>query len=192
MKCSFAEVFYNIKNVNSGLYLNVDGASTDNGANIQQSDYGGAASQWILKPVGMAGYTIENRYTGKVLNVDGNRVNDGANVQQWDNPGQPASQWTLHSTGVNAYLIKNVNSGLYLNVDGGSFDNMGNVQQWDFQGTASQWSFETTSESQVLAMSFSSQGAMIVTLVGLVAAVVTALLFQRARRSVAEPPMLLG
>lgn len=147
-KCSFQSMVYNIENVNSGKVLNVDGASVDDGANVQQWDYRGAASQWTLQPVGDA-YTIKNAYTGKVLNVDGGSADNGANVQQWDNPAETASHWTLQSAG-DAYTITNVNSGKVLNVAGGGIDNGANVQQWDNpQETSSQWRFQVVQAQQM-------------------------------------------
>ena len=134
---------YTITNVNSGKVLNVEGGSTDNGANVKQWDNPTSLhSQWRIASCGADTGTviITNVNSDKVLNVSGGSTDNGANVQLWDNPESPESQWRIASCDTGTVIITNVHSGKVLNVAGGNKDNGANVKQWDNPESAdSQW-----------------------------------------------------
>ena len=88
--------YYQIINRNSGKVLDVNGASTANGANVQQWAYGGGTNQqWSIAAVSGGYYQIINRNSGKVLDVDGASTADGANVHQWSYGGGTNQQWSI-------------------------------------------------------------------------------------------------
>ena len=87
-----------------GRYDSVDinAASTENGANVQIWDCvnGNAqmfAFQYVKNENGVPYWTIKNNYSGKVLDVNGTAA--GANVQQYAYHGGDNQLWTLKMAG---------------------------------------------------------------------------------------------
>ncbi len=63
--------FYTIKNANSGLLMDVSGASTaDSAGVIQSTSTGSASQQWNIVPVSGQLFKIVNRNSGKVLDMN--------------------------------------------------------------------------------------------------------------------------
>lgn len=92
---------YKIIARNSGKALDVDGASTSNGANVIQYTYGGGDNQkWTITPVGGGYYKIIAKHSGKALDVAG--INNGANIQQWTYGGGANQQWEIVPVNANA------------------------------------------------------------------------------------------
>lgn len=121
-----------IKNRKSGKYLNVSGASRDNGAQIIQwhsrADLNG---RWTMDYKSDGWYAIRSLHSGKVLNVAGANTNRGAKIIQWDNPGASESQWKIVPNGSGWYNIKNRKSGHVLDVVNGNVDSGAAVCQWN-------------------------------------------------------------
>ncbi|MEO7717951.1 MAG: RICIN domain-containing protein [Capsulimonas sp.] len=85
--------WYNIKNVRSGLLMDVDGASTADNAKVQQ--YGNtntAAQRWRLQPWG--NYYLRAENSGKYVGVTG--AGNGAAVVQNPFVAQPWLQWAFN------------------------------------------------------------------------------------------------
>ncbi|MGL4745433.1 MAG: ricin-type beta-trefoil lectin domain protein, partial [Dermatophilaceae bacterium] len=80
-------------NTGSGLCLDVQGASTDNGARVQLWEcHGGAAQRWERRADG----ALINPKSGKCLDAGGS--GDGAPLQIWECDGRgaaPNQQWTV-------------------------------------------------------------------------------------------------
>ncbi|WP_331726630.1 RICIN domain-containing protein [Streptomyces uncialis] len=125
-------------NVNSGKALTVSGASTDNGANVDQWTYYPSQpnQHWHLADTGN-GHSLTNANSGKALTVHGATTDDGANVDQWTYKNQANQHWHLEDTG-NGYKLTNANSGKALTVHGASTDDGGNVDQWSDAGYTNQ------------------------------------------------------
>lgn len=103
---------YRIRNVNSGLYLQVAGAAAKNGTNVQQWEVNGANCQnWILEPTTDPGcsmntdviYTFENAGSGLVMDITDGKMTDNTNVQQWSSNGLNCQKWTLRAFGSGNY-----------------------------------------------------------------------------------------
>jgi prepilin-type N-terminal cleavage/methylation domain-containing protein len=123
----------------SGKGLDVTGASTADGANIQQWTYSGNAQQkWQVTSLGSNQYSILNINSGKSLDVTGASTADGANIQQWTYGGYAQQKWTIMSTDSGYCSILNVNSGKSLDVTGASTADGANIQQWTYSGNAQQ------------------------------------------------------
>lgn len=86
---------YTLVNRNSGKCLDVNGASTADGANVQQwTCNGGQNQRWRVEDAG--GYSrLVNVQSGKVLDVANCGSADGANVQQWAWLNNACQQWRL-------------------------------------------------------------------------------------------------
>merc|ERR1712037_802973 len=124
-----------------GKFLNVHGASYDNGARIILWDNPQMPeTQWYIKSVGGGAFNITNVKSQKSINVAGAEHHNGAWVHQWDNPGVPETQFRLHPVGDGAYTIQAAHSNKYLNVERAENHNGANIIQWDNPGMPeTQW-----------------------------------------------------
>lgn len=138
---------YRIMAKSSGKVLDVMGASTTEGANVQQWDYtGGNNQKWVLRDAGGGYFNIINVNSGKGLDVANASVADGTNVQQWtvEGGGGNNQQWQLVASGAGYYRIINRASGKVLDIESNSGVNGGNVQQWTYTGADNQqFGFQT-------------------------------------------------
>jgi hypothetical protein len=136
-------------NVYSGKCLDVVGASTADGANVQQFRcHLGANQQWkiipnlgpTLEPDGT--YLIINQNSGKCLDVVGASTADGANVQQYTCHRQANQRWIIrydqHRGDRATYRFVNVRSGKCLEVAGSSTADGANVRQSTCDGAYNQ------------------------------------------------------
>ena len=124
---------------NSGKCLDVAGAGTHDGANVQQYDcHSGANQLWTLTDKGNGYYLITAKNSGKCLDVAGVATHNGANVQQYDCHSGPNQLWTLTDKGNGYYLITAKNSGKCLDVAGVATHSGANVQQYDCHSGANQ------------------------------------------------------
>lgn len=138
------DIFYRIRNKNSGKVLAVNNASLDNEANILQWTYNGSGDQrWALDPVSGGFFTLRPSHSGRVAGVENSSMADGANVAQYTSSGLTSQQWKFVSTNNQFFEIHNRNSGKVLDVtNGGTADGV-NVRQWtDLNNTIQQWIFE--------------------------------------------------
>lgn len=135
---------YKISNVGTGKALDVEYASTDDGANVHQWEYsGGENQQWFLTDRGNGYYTLQAVHSGKVLDVEYASTDDGANVHQWEYAGGENQQWDIERDADGYYRIIARHSGKVLEVEGGSTDDGANVQQWEDAGADHQrWTLE--------------------------------------------------
>jgi O-glycosyl hydrolase len=133
--------YYELVNRNSNLLLDVNGASTSNGAKvIQWNGNGGSNQQWSLVSVSGGYYNVVNRNSGLLLDVSGASTSSGASVIQYSNNGGSNQQWSLVSVGGGYYNVVNRNSGLLLDVSGASTSPGANVIQYSNNGgTNQQW-----------------------------------------------------
>jgi len=133
---------YKLISRNSSQALEVTGASTANGAGVDQWPYGGNTSQqWSIVSVGSGYYKLLNRNSGQALDVAGQSTANGALVDQWPDSGTANQQWSIVSVGSGYYKLISRNSGQALDVVGQSTANGARIDQWPDSGTANQqWS----------------------------------------------------
>jgi lysophospholipase L1-like esterase len=130
---------YKLISRNSGQALDVIGASTANGAGVDQWPYGGNANQqWNIVSVGSGYYKLLNRNSGQALDVAGQSTANGALVDQWPDSGTANQQWSIVSVGSGYYKLLSRNSGQALDVAGQSTANGARIDQWPDSGTANQ------------------------------------------------------
>ena len=110
-----------LQDVNSGLALIVQNASTSNGAAIVTGAPSGLGNdQWRLFPTDSGFFKITNQRSGLVLAVQSASTNAGAKVIQWTFGSAKNDQWMPLSAGNGFYNFVNRLSGLYLDVPGAS------------------------------------------------------------------------
>jgi hypothetical protein len=135
--------YYKLANKNSGKYLDVSGASTENGANVQQwTSNTTQAQQWLLEDAGNGYFYLVNK-SSKVLNVSGGSSADGTNVIQYQKTNDDNSKWKLEDAGDGYFYLIAKHSGKALDVASAGTANGSNVQQFKKNFTnAQKWKFE--------------------------------------------------
>ena len=135
---SLAGTYY-IKNVHSGLYLDVADGSSSNNANLQQWAYNGYDAQKFQLVADSDGYyhilTGASGYS-KCVDVAGASSADGTNILQYTYKGSANQQFKLEqqSDGSYAILTRASSCASGLDVYDWSTESGGNVNQWNFWG----------------------------------------------------------
>lgn len=135
--------YYKIQAVHSGLYLDVQGQSINNQANVVQwQDHQHLNQRWILARVPGQGqatlYWIIAAHSGLLLDVLNQSIYNEGNVGQWQKTGLKNQVWSFENGTHGGLRIRNLNSSLYLDVLGQNMHNAGNVAQWQHTGLANQ------------------------------------------------------
>lgn len=121
---------YVIVNALSGKCVDVAGASTADGGNIQQATCNTNMAQvFDVSQPSPGVYMLRNVGSGKVVDVAGAALGDGANVQQWSDNGSNAQRFRAKRVLGNRYTLSNVNSGKCVDVAGASLADGANIQQ---------------------------------------------------------------
>jgi endoglucanase len=127
--------FYRIVNRNSGKSLDINGASTANGATVvQHTSVTANNQQWRITDIGGGFFRITNRNSSEVLDVSGNSTANGVPVIQWPSTGGNNQQWGITDIGGGFFRITNRNSAEVLDVSGGSTADGASVIQWPSTG----------------------------------------------------------
>jgi hypothetical protein len=139
-----------LQNRNSGLNMDVWGASLSNGANVAQGTPNtGNNQKFTFTHLGDGLYKIIANHSGQSLDVNNFNKANGANVEQYPYNGTTNQQFILVSTGDGFYKIVARHSGRIVEVSGSSTANGGNVQQWDDNNQiCGQWKLISTTASQ--------------------------------------------
>ena len=124
---------------NSGMCLDVPGASRNAGLQLfQWRCHLAANQQWDLRAVS-GGYTLVNRNSGMCAGVAGSSLADGAAILQWPCNGNADQRFTLRASGDWVQLVAS-HSGKCLDVKDVSIDEGGAVHQWTcYAGKSQQW-----------------------------------------------------
>ncbi|MCI7804201.1 MAG: RICIN domain-containing protein, partial [Oscillospiraceae bacterium] len=135
---------YIFRNVDSGLYLEVENGIAENGANVQQGkSKNKAAYTWSLEEAGDGYYRIVSQIgDGKTYYLDlsyGNPEN-GTNIGIWTNDGTDARLFKFVDNGDGSYTIttKASSDGSCIGVNSDSTESGANVIQWQCNGNNSQ------------------------------------------------------
>jgi glycosyl hydrolase family 62/ricin-type beta-trefoil lectin protein len=133
--------WYTLVNRNSGKALDVCGASTADGACVQQySRSGGANQQFQFVDSGGGFYRVKARHSGKVLDDYNFSTANGAAVVQWTDGNGTNQQWSLADSSGGYVRLINRNSGNALEVqNAATTDGAPVVQYDDWGGTNQQW-----------------------------------------------------
>jgi hypothetical protein len=119
--------------VHSGLCLDISGASTANGAQLQQYACNGSGAQnFTLDPRGNGQYRIISNLSGKCIDLPSGSKSNGAIFQQWDcGEGNANQLFNVKVLAGGVKTFQSVASGKCLDVTGVSMAAGAKVQQWD-------------------------------------------------------------
>lgn len=135
---------YHIVNEGSGLYLDVDGASTENGANIHQWGENSFSNQdYTVTDLGGGYWSIRPVHSGKSLDVFDWSTQDGGTIKQWDYWGGEVQQWQLTQTTSGAIKIASRYSGKLVTVADNS-QGSDVYQNADLSSAYQHWFFNPT------------------------------------------------
>ncbi len=145
---------YRIKNVNSGLYMQVAGAAAENGANVQQWGSNGSDIHdiWKLCSAGDGYYYIVSAVGDGgtyVLDVAGKKADNGTNIDIYKYNGGTNQQFMIAANSDGSYKILTRVSGENSAVEiiNASKESGANVQEWESNGVNCQdWIFESVSD----------------------------------------------
>ena len=131
---------YVIVNALSGKCVDVAGASTADGGNIQQANCNSNMAQAFDVSQTSAGvYKLINVGSGKAMDVNAMGTADGTNVQQWRDNGSNAQHFRIERVQGNRYVLTNVNSNKCVDVAGASLNDGANIQQWSCNTSGAQY-----------------------------------------------------
>lgn len=119
--------------------MGVEGASTDNGADVHLWDWvGGDNQKWQIEWVG-DGWRLTAQHSGKVLDVEAASQDDGANVHQWEWLDNDNQKFDIVLTDGNGDLrLEAQHSGKVVDADNYEGDNGTKIFQWDWWGGENQ------------------------------------------------------
>lgn len=141
-----ADGVYSIRNQTNTVYaLDVAGAGTANGVNVQLYQYNGTKAQvWRVSHDSKGYVIITNVNSGRVLDVKGGQATNGANVQQYTRNDTKAQKWiALKQNDGTVKLVSALKPDVSLDLKDGMAGNSQNVQvnagsssnsqKWEFQ-----------------------------------------------------------
>ena len=123
----------------SGKALDIAGAETGNGANVQIWTKNSTVAQVFHIARRSDGYyRITNPNSGKSLDIAGGSIKSGANIQLWENNDTCAQKWAIFMKD-EYFVFRSACSGNALDITGGHTATEGNnIQSWQYNGTKSQ------------------------------------------------------
>lgn len=132
--------YYQIKSgLNTDYVLDIYGAYTENGVNVQLYQNCWTTNQGFLIVEQQDGYyTIEALHSNKVLDVDHDGKIRGSNVIQQEKHGGDNQLWKIYRTSDGYYRFQGKSSGLFLDVYGALAANETNIQIWEYNGSGAQ------------------------------------------------------
>ncbi len=146
---------YMLKNVNSGLYMEVSEENASNSANVQQWTLNDAQkhNSWKAVSAGNGYYYLYSQLGDGdtfVLDVSGKKTEDGTNVEIYTYKGGDNQQFRFVKNNDGSYTVFTKISGdaSCVEVTGKSTESGGNIQQWTANGGNNQkWILEKVNEN---------------------------------------------
>ncbi len=132
---------YKLQNRHSSLFLDVNSASTSDGARVQQWTGNSCACQnFVLSHLGSGIYRILAEHSGKSLDVSGPSTADGTPIVQWSYASGSNQQFRIVAAGDGFYKLIPQNSHKILEIAGRSTQTGAIAQQWTDNGqTSGHW-----------------------------------------------------
>lgn len=147
---------YTIKNVNSGMYLSINGGIAANGSNAQQiNSIGGTETQFKAVLAGNGYFYLVSQLgdgNSYALDVNAKKADDGTNIELYTFNKGDNQQFKLVKNDDGSYSIRTKvsNDVSCIEVYSKSKENGANVQEWTFNGGANQnWYFESVNGNTV-------------------------------------------
>jgi len=142
--------FYKIKNVNSGLYMQVEGAKAENGTNIQQWGTNETSTHdvWKVLDAGNGYYYLVSQVGDGgtfVLDVAGRKTANGTNIDIYQFNGGTNQQFMFTKNADGSYKLRTGVTGgrSAVEIADAGVGSGDNVQQWEVNGHSCQdWILE--------------------------------------------------
>ena len=136
---------YLVVNRNSHLVLEVPGAGTGNGIQLDQNTYTGALNQqWDIAPMSSTSggdysyFTMTAAHDGITADLNGFSYASGDAIQQWNGGTNLVEQWYFQYTTNGYFKIRSRWSNKVVGVNGASTSPGALILQWDDTGTLDQ------------------------------------------------------
>lgn len=159
-KNTLADGVYEINSVkNSNYTLDVNSASTRNGANVQLYLRNGTQAQAFRVSHDSQGFvTFTNINSGKVIDLDGAITKNGRNIHQYASNGTRAQKWIVQQSGSGYSIVSAIDTSFALDIRNGSVYSESNIQLYKSNNTAAQqWTFNKYVTERERCDSYASQ-----------------------------------
>lgn len=159
-KNTLADGVYEINSVkNSNYTLDVNSASTRNGANVQLYLRNGTQAQAFRVSHDSQGFvTFTNINSGKVIDLDGAITKNGRNIHQYASNGTRAQKWIVQQSGSGYAIVSAIDTSYVLDLRNGTVSSGSNIQLYQSNNTAAQqWTFSKYVTDRELCDSYASQ-----------------------------------
>lgn len=159
-KNTLADGVYEINSVkNSNYTLDVNSASTRNGANVQLYLRNGTQAQAFRVSHDSRGFvTFTNVNSGKVIDLDGAITKNGRNIHQYASNGTRAQKWIVQKSGSGYAIVSAIDTSYVLDLRNGTVSSGSNIQLYKSNNTAAQqWTFSKYVTDRELCDSYASQ-----------------------------------
>lgn len=159
-KNTLADGVYEICSVkNSNYALDVNSASTSNGANVQLYLRNGTQAQAFKVSHDSQGFvTFTNINSGKVIDLDGAITKNGRNIHQYASNGTRAQKWIVRQSGSGYSIVSAIDTSFALDIRNGFVYSGSNIQLYKSNNTAAQqWTFNKYVTERERCDSYASQ-----------------------------------
>lgn len=159
-KNTLADGVYEINSVkNSNYTLDVNSASTRNGANVQLYLRNGTQAQAFRVNHDSQGFvTFTNVNSGKVIDLDGAITKNGRNIHQYASNGTRAQKWIVQQSGSGYSIVSAIDTSYVLDLRNGTVSSGSNIQLYKSNNTAAQqWTFNKYVTERERCDSYASQ-----------------------------------
>lgn len=159
-KNTLADGVYEINSVkNSNYTLDVNSASTRNGANVQLYLRNGTQAQAFRVSHDSQGFvTFTNINSGKVIDLDGAITKNGRNIHQYASNGTRAQKWIVQQSGSGYSIVSAIDTSYVLDLRNGTVSSGSNIQLYKSNNTAAQqWTFNKYVTERERCDSYASQ-----------------------------------
>lgn len=159
-KNTLADGVYEICSVkNSNYALDVNSASTSNGANVQLYLRNGTQAQAFKVSHDSQGFvTFTNINSGKVIDLDGAITKNGRNIHQYASNGTRAQKWIVQQSGSGYSTVSAIDTSFSLDIRNGFVYSGSNIQLYKSNNTAAQqWTFNKYVTERERCDSYASQ-----------------------------------
>ena len=144
--------------LNTNYVLDVSGASSENGANVQVYEANETAAQLFAFCWNAGYYNIFNLGSGKYLDLENGSKLDRVNIQQWGTTPNDNSKWSLRANKDGSFSLVNYASNICMSVASQSIGNYVNVEGHKISGSASQkWMLEQSASIETISYDFTLQ-----------------------------------
>ena len=159
-KNTLADGVYEINSVkNSNYTLDVNSASTRNGANVQLYLRNGTQAQAFKVTHDSQGFvTFTNVNSGKVIDLDGAITKNGRNIHQYASNSTRAQKWIVQKSGSGYAIVSAIDTSYVLDLRNGTVSSGSNIQLYKSNNTAAQqWTFSKYVTERERCDSYASQ-----------------------------------